>query len=98
MPRGMGRLVNVGMALSIIAGAYPDFKCRLRVSDRLLPEVNSHTYIIEKGECVVDDSYEGHLDFDVTVDVLTDLLFSSEAIGSIVRFPSVRPMISLMLD
>lgn len=98
MPRGMGRLVNVGMALSIIARAYPDFKCRLRVMDKLLPGINSHTYIIDKGECVTDDTYAGHLDFDVTVNVLTDILFSSEAIGSIVRFPSVRPMISLMLD
>lgn len=98
MPRGMGRLVNAGMALSIIARAYPDFKCRLKIADKLLPEVNSHTYIIEKGECVTDDSYSGRLDFDVTIDVMTDLLFSSEAIGSIVRFPSVRPMISLMLD
>lgn len=98
MPRGMGRLVNVGKALSIIAAAYPDFKCRVRVTDKLLPALNSHTFIVENGNCEIDDSYSGRLDFDVPVDVMTDIVFSSETIGSIVRFPSVRPMISLMLD
>ncbi len=98
MPRGMGRLVNVEKALSAIAAADPGFSCSIRVSDKLLPDYNSHTFIIKKGLCVTDDSYCGKLDFDVTVEVLTDIIFSSSAIGSIIRFPSVRPMISLMLD
>ncbi|MCM1356852.1 MAG: GNAT family N-acetyltransferase [Staphylococcus sp.] len=98
MPRGMGRLVNVEKALSIIAKAYPDFKCRIRVTDKLLPARNSHIYIIDAGSCLVNDGYRGELDFDVTVDVLADIIFSSDPIGSIIRFPTVRPMISLMLD
>lgn len=98
MPRGMGRIVNAGKALEAIAAAHPDFSCRLRVRDRLLPDYNSHTFIIGKGRCEIDDTYTGRLDFDVTVEVLTDIMFSSAEIGSIVRFPSVRPMISLMLD
>lgn len=98
MPRGMGRLVNVGKALSVIAAADPKFTCRLRVSDRLLPTYNSHIFVIDKGECRIDDDYDGKLDFDVTVEVLTDIIFSSSPIGSIIRFPTVRPMISLMLD
>ena len=98
MPRAMGRFVNVGKALSIVAKAYPDFKSKIRVTDDILPDYNSHTFIIDGGRCEINDEYDGHLDFDVKVDVLADIVFSSSAIGSIVRFPSVRPMISLMLD
>lgn len=98
MPRGMGRFVNVGKALSIIAAADPKFRSRIRVSDDLLPEYNSHTFVVGDGQCEIDDDYAGHLDFDVKIDVFADIVFSSSAIGSIVRFPSVRPMISLMLD
>lgn len=98
MPRGMGRFVNVGKALEIIAAADTKFKCRIRITDDILPAINSHTFIIDNGSCVIDDLYDGELDFDVSVDVFTDIVFSSSAIGSIIRFPSVRPMISLMLD
>ncbi len=98
MPRAMGRLVNVNVALSAVASAYQDFKCRIRVVDDLLPEYNSHTFIIEKGQCAIDDSYLGPLDFDVSVSVLTDMIFSTPDVGEILRFPSERPMLSLMLD
>jgi len=98
MPRGMARVVNAGMLLEAVAGSHPAWESRIRVSDPLLPEVNSHTYIIKKGSCVVDDGYDGRLDLDVPVDVLGDIAFSSTEIGDIMRFPSVRPMISLMLD
>lgn len=98
MPRGMGRLVNVGKALSAVAAGNPHFSCRLRVTDKLLPDYNSHTFIVGNGVCEIDDSYSGKLDFDVSVEVLTDIVFSSPVIGSIINFPSVRPMISLMLD
>ena len=98
MPRGMARVVNVGMLLEAVAKSHPAWESRIRVSDPLLPEVNSHTYIIRKGSCVVDDGYDGRLDLDVPVDVLGDIAFSSTEIGDIMRFPSVRPMISLMLD
>lgn len=98
MPRGMGRLVNVGKALSIVAASNPDFSCRIKVADSLLPQYNSHTFIISGGECVIDDGYCGKLDFDVDVEVLADIMFSCEQVGQVVGFPSVRPMISLMLD
>ena len=98
MPRGMGRFVNVGKALSIIAKADPKFRSRIKVSDDLLPEYNSHTFVVENGCCEIDDDYTGQLDLDVKIDVFADIVFSSSAIGAIVRFPSVRPMISLMLD
>ncbi len=98
MPRAMGRFVNVGKALEIIAASDPKFKTCIKVSDELLPEYNSHKFIVADGRCEIDDAYGGKLDFDVTVDVFADIVFSSSAIGSIIRFPSVRPMISLMLD
>ncbi|MCM1077857.1 MAG: GNAT family N-acetyltransferase [Bacteroides sp.] len=98
MPRGMGRFVNVGKALSIIAKNNPKFTVNIRVTDDLLPDYNSHTFVVRNGECDIDDEFAGHLDFDVTVDVFADIVFSSADIGSIIRFPSVRPMISLMLD
>lgn len=98
MPRGMARVVNVGLLLSAVARQYPKWESRIRVADPLLPELNSHTYIIKGGVCEVDDSYAGRLDLDVPVDVLGDIAFSSTEIGDVMRFPSVRPMISLMLD
>ena len=98
MPRGMCRVVDAGKALAIIAAACPDFHCSVRISDSILPDVNSHTFVVEKGECRIADGEDVKLDFDVTVDVFTDILFSAPATGEIIRFPSVRPMISLMLD
>lgn len=98
MPRAMGRLVNVGKALSIVAESHPSFKCKLKVKDDLLSELNSHIFILANGECKIDDSFTGHLDFDVDIDVMADILFSCEKIGNILNFPTIRPMISLMLD
>lgn len=98
MPRGMSRVVNAEAALSIIASAYPEFKTTIRITDPILPEVNSHTYIIGGGECVISDRKDDKLDLDVNIDVFTDILFSAPSTGEILRFPSVRPMISLMLD
>ena len=99
MPRGMCRVVNVQLALSIIAEAYPEFSSTIRVTGPILQDVNSHTFVVDKGECVIkDDIADAKLDFDVSIDVFTDILFSAPETGEILKFPSVRPMISLMLD
>lgn len=94
--RGMGRLVNVEMCLSLIADANPDYKAVIRVYDPLL-EDNSHTYELEDGKCRINDDCRRKPDLDVTVDVLTRIVFSSPATGDIVGFPSERTHISLML-
>ena len=60
--------------------------------------IRDSVYIVKGGKCTVDDAYKGRLDLDVPVDVLADIAFSSTEIGDVMRFPSVRPMISLMLD
>lgn len=98
MPRGMARVVNASSLLEAVAAANPRWKSVIRVSDPLLPEINSHTYIIKEGRVTVDDSYQGHLDLDVRIDVLADIAFSSPRIGEVMKFPAERPMISLMLD
>ena len=98
MPRGMARVVNAGMLLESVAARYPSWTSRVRVSDALLPDVNSHTYIIGNGTVSIDDTYSGQLDLDIPVSVLADIAFSSPRIGDVMRFPSERPMISLMLD
>ncbi len=98
MPRGMCRVVNAAKSLGIIAEACPDFTCVVRITDPILSDVNSHTFAIEGGVCRIADGEDLKLDFDVTVDVFTDILFSAPVTGELIRFPSVRPMISLMLD
>ena len=88
------------LLLGAVAASDPALKCTLRVTDHLLPELNSHTYRIADGVCetLPDSADPARLDFDVTVSVLAEMAFSSPAIGSILRFPAERPMISLMLD
>lgn len=98
MPRGMGRVVNAALMLRAVAEAHPKYHSVIRIADPLLPDINSHTYIISDGVCAVDDSFSGHPDLDITVDVLAEIAFSTPHIGDIVGFPSVRPVISLMLD
>lgn len=98
MPRGMGRVVNAAKVLDAIASAYPTFKCNIRIKDKLLPDFNSHIFRIKDGKCHIDDAYDGPLDFDVDIRVFEEIIFSCEKIGSGLNFPTVRPMISLMLD
>lgn len=98
MPRGMGRVTNAGLLLGAVAKAHPRFRSILRVKDPVLSDLNTHTFVICDGLCGIDDSFNGTPDFDVTIDILGEIAFSSPAIGDIIRFPSERPMISLMLD
>jgi len=100
IPRGMARVVNASLLLGAVAAGAPDLKCTVRVTDHILPELNSHTYRLEGGVCEMlsDEAAPARLDFDVTVSVLAEMAFSSPAVGKILRFPSERPMISLMLD
>ncbi len=95
--RGMARMVNVKKCLEAIAAENVKVHMDLRVTDHLLPD-NSHIYRVANGECRIDDGYTGRLDFDVSVDVFSRIVFSSGKIGDILGFPSVRPHLSLMLD
>lgn len=95
--RGMARIVNVKFCLDVIASSCPDYTSVIRVYDRLLPH-NSHTYIVSNGECFIDDTPHSHIDLDVSLEVFNEIVFSSRKIGDIIKFPSVRPHMSLMLD
>lgn len=94
--RAMGRIVNVADCIRHVAAENAGWHAVLRVHDPILAE-NNHVYVVEGGECLVYDSYKGALDFDVSVEVLTRIVFSSEAVGQMLSFPSHRGHLSLML-
>lgn len=93
--RGMTRIVNVEACLGVIAAANPEWKSTVRVTDPLIPE-NNHTWHIECGRCEVAEGSDRRPDFDVSVDVLCRIVFSSPEIGEILGFPTERTHISLM--
>ncbi|MCM1092457.1 MAG: GNAT family N-acetyltransferase [Lachnospiraceae bacterium] len=96
--RGMARVVNVDMVLSVLARRHPELKLAVRVRDRVIAG-NCHIYVVGGGECREDDAFDpGSLDYDVDVEVLTSILFGNEVTEKILDFPAVRPYISLMLD
>ncbi len=95
--RGMARIVNVKKLFEVYARRYPRLKMAIRVSDPII-ENNNHIYIIDNGEVVINDGFGGRLDLDVTIDVLTSIVFSQEQIGEIFNLPTARPYISLMMD
>lgn len=94
---GMGRIVNVHNALSQVAKASHNFNGAIRITDPLLTE-NSHTYLISEGNVTIDDTPRKRYDLDITVSVLTSLLFSKPRIGAIFGLATHRPFLSLMLD
>lgn len=93
--RGMGRIVNVEMTLGAIAKANPEWRCSIRVHDRLIAE-NNHTFVVEGGTVTINDVDPPRLDFVVDIDVLNRIVFSSPRTGSVLNFPSLRTHISLM--
>lgn len=94
-PRGMARITDALQCLTVIAESHPNFKCSVRVHDPLIEE-NNRTFILDKGECRTSEDNPDRLDFDVSIDVLTRIVFSSPATGDILGFPSERTHISLM--
>ncbi|MCM1348287.1 MAG: GNAT family N-acetyltransferase [Firmicutes bacterium] len=94
--RAMGRIVNVALCLGELARQNPQWKCNIKVHDPLLA-VNNNVYRVSNGACGIDNDFSGKLDFDVSIDVFTRIVFSSEHTGSVLGFPSRRTHISLML-
>lgn len=95
--RGMARIVNVEMMLSALAASDAKIDQVVRVYDPIIPS-NNGIYILHKGECEKVQTTLRRVTLDVTVDVLTRLLFSSPSIGQVFDLPTERPLISLMLD
>lgn len=98
-PGGMARVVNAGSALGIVASDNPAIRLTIKVTDKLLPE-NNGIYVLNGGRLTVCDSLPkgSEVNLDVSAEVLTALLFSSEPIGSIMGLPACRPHMSLMFD
>ena len=94
---GMARIINAGACLSTIAAANPRWRSLIRITDNIIAD-NCHTFLIEDGVCSVDDDTTEKLSFDVDIATFTEIVFSSRHIGDILDFPSVRPIMSLMLD
>lgn len=95
--RGMARIVNARKLLSAYALRYPKLSLSLRLYDPLLPQ-NSHIYIVDRGEVVVNDGFGGRIDLDVTPEILLSILCSDSPIGDIFNLPTARPYISMMMD
>lgn len=96
-PLGMGRIVNVYDALSQVAKVSRHLKGAIRINDTLLPE-NSRTFNINDGKVTIDDTPLKRYDLDISVTVLTTLLFSTPRIGAIFGMATHRPFLSMMLD
>ncbi len=89
---GMARIVDVGRCLSAVAAAYPELCTTMRVTDRIIPD-NSHYYVIKNGSLYLADERTDAPAFDITAEVLCRMAFSSPKIGSVLGFPSVRPVL-----
>ena len=95
--RGMLRIINVETILSCLVKRYHHINQTIKVSDKIIPN-NNGTFILCNGICRREDTYPGNLNLDVSIDVLTKILFSDERIGNIFDLKSNYAAMSLMLD
>lgn len=95
--RGMVRIVHAHKVLEALAAAHPSLRYTIRLHDNLIPD-NNGFYTIAGGLCTYKATSEVRPDLEVTVSVLSSILFSSEKIGNIFLLPTRRPYIALMLD
>lgn len=98
---GMARVVNAHLILDTVAKAAPrGWSKVVRISDPVV-EGNNHTYVLIGSEGVsVDDtvkpsSLQG---FDISIDVLSQMVWGSKPIGELIDFPSNRLIMRLMLE
>ncbi len=95
--RGMARVVNVQLMLQALAKAYHDIDQVIKVSDPVIAQ-NNDIFTVHRGQCTRTPDTKRRPTIDVSVDVLTRLLFSAPSIGDIFGLKTHRPFISLMLD
>lgn len=94
--RGMGRIVNLESFLGLLAGIRPDLHYVFKVTDPIISE-NNGLFRINRGKVSRVNSAE-KIDLEVSIDILTAILFSSERIGDIFDLPTARPFVSMILD
>lgn len=96
--RGMARIVNVRQMLDIVAAQPSTRPQTIRVTDPYI-EDNCGRFRLDNGKCVkLTSEQQTHIDLDVSVDVLTSILFSTAEIGGVFGLATTRPWLSLMLD
>lgn len=98
--RAMMRIVNAHKVLSSLAQQYPDVSQIVRVTDQLIKE-NNAMFVIKDGECKVsleNERIKTDTPIDVSIDVLTKLIFSDSFIQKVFNIPTARPSMPLMLD
>lgn len=98
--RGMLRIINVEKVLNSLAAQYPEITMNIRIRDDII-EQNNGFFSIKSGRCVLLTAEEkGNYDIslDVTTNILTKILFSSETTGKIFGIPAAHPVMALMLD
>ena len=95
--RGMIRIIDILSVLTTMAINSPQLNMTIKVYDDLLPE-NSGTYLIKDAQCNKIEKGRIKPDLDVTISVLSEIIFSTAEIGSLFGFATQRPFISLMLD
>lgn len=95
--RGMVRIVHALAVLQALAAAHPSLHYTIRLHDSLIP-ANDGFYTIADGQCTCTATSEMRPDLEVTVPVLSSILFSAEKIGKIFLLPTRRPYMALMLD
>lgn len=95
----MLRIVNVEAAFSAIAKTHPEVRQIVRVTDKLIT-ANTGIYNIAEGVCqkLPIDCDAPKPTLDVSVEVLTKILFSGEAIGRVFELPTRHPSMRLMPD
>lgn len=94
--RGMGRIVNLEAFLGLLASLRPELRYVFKVTDPIISG-NNGLFAIGKGKVARVQSAD-KVDLDVSIDVLSAILFSSGRIGDIFDLPTARPFVSMILD
>ncbi len=95
--RGMARIVDVEGFLKVVASIRPNLRMTIKVDDPIIRE-NHGVFKIDAGKVTrLDSGYNGKVDLDVNIEVLTSIMFSSEKIGDLFELPTGRLFASLML-
>lgn len=95
--RGMMRVTDVKSVFDALAARHPKLTATVRVADPII-ESNNGIFVLKKGLCERMASYNGHIDLDINIDVLTRILQSDQEIGDLMGLPSERPVAAMMLD
>lgn len=97
--RGMARIVDPTPFLKAAASKIGKRHIVIRLHDSLIAE-NNQTFILSHGDVKTSPEHDanGRFDFDIDIETLALILFSSRTIGEIIDFPSERATLNLMLD